>query len=153
VICVPLSLHCQTFKIRDPLEIPLVSNKQKSLFNLDLLRIVMVDKGRLMVLRKRTQEWLSGQYELPTFQMFTEDQSLNQYQTLDIELDYHYLPSFKSSITKYRINNFCLIVDSSDLKKLGIDHNKYEWLSPPFISSNLSTASFKTLKLFSIPIS
>lgn len=144
-IC-PLSSQCFAFENRQQLEYPMVdSEKEKEKpIELKLLRIIFRKNDKLLAYRKSEKEWLSGQFELPTFQLACEDKNLKQYPAIKLPEYFQLLPSFKSSITKYKIENFVLYVDQSDLRQLKINEKDYVWISS---ESNLSTASLKALKI------
>ncbi len=90
--------------------------------------------------KKNEKQWLSGQFEVPTFIIESSDKSLAQYPA--IEGDFSFLPEFKTAITKYTIINKVLWVSEEDLKKMKIDTSDYSWGH-----RNLSTASTKAIKL------
>lgn len=144
-IC-PMSLNCQALKNQKMLSIPIktVISKKES-FDLDLLRIVCVEEHKVLVYKKSKDEWLSGQHELPTFNLYCNDSKFNQYPHLNMS-ELYLLDSFKSAITKYKITNYVLNIAKKDLKNLEIDMNKYTWVDLKKTDSNLTTTSSKAIE-------
>lgn len=143
----PLSVRCQALKQGKPLSLPVKNeNKKQESFNLVLLRVIAQKNGKVLAYRKSANEWLSGQYELPTFVLESEDQALSQYPAIDFE-HHHFLPEYKTLITKYKISNKVIHVDESDLSKMNIAIENYEWKDLADESSNLSTATVKALDI------
>ena len=143
----PLSVRCQALKEGKPLSLPVKNENQKQeSFNLVLLRVIAQKNGKVLAYRKSAKEWLSGQYELPTFVLESEDQGLSQYPAIDFE-HHHFLPEYKTLITKYKISNKVIHVDEADLSKMNIRIEDYEWKDFADESSNLSTATLKALDI------
>lgn len=139
ILC-PLNKLCLSYKNNSVSEIPNISIMKKESYELVLLRIILEKNGKYLVYKKNEKEWLSGQYEVPTFLLSSEDISLIQYSSIDGDFDY--LPEFKTAITKYKITNKVLWVNEEELKAMGLDINDYF-----FESINLSTASTKAINL------
>ena len=99
-----------------------------------------------VVYKKRENEWLSGQYEIPTFVLSSEDQTLTQYPPIKF-FEHDLLPEYKTLITKYKITNKVMIVNEVEMRQLNIDVSQFE-LRRPDSKSNLSTATLKALKIF-----
>lgn len=145
ILC-PMKKNCQAYlKGIDVLELPTKhSTKSKEKFELKLLRIVCFKDNQILAYFKKEGEWLSGQWELPSLIIETNDKSLLQYERLKKKLDLENLESFKTSITKYKIEN--IIYPCSYLKAKSLfDQNRLEFLSNKEIKK-LSTASLKALK-------
>lgn len=145
----PMKNDCQAFKEKEPLAYPVekvTSGKEKEEHQLHLLRIVIIKKNKILAYKKNENEWLSGQYELPTLVISSTDKKLTQYPALKSKIDHKTLKQYKTGITKYKIINSLLEADQRSLKVLGFS-SKVEWRELDTESSNLSTASYKALKL------
>jgi A/G-specific adenine glycosylase len=136
----PLRGECIAFKNGSALEIPRVLDAKKESFELELLRVVLKEGEKFLVYKKNSKEWLSNQYEVPTFIISSADESLTQYPK--IRGEFWGLPSLKTSITKYKVINRVLWVDRTEFKRLGLDISQYE-----FGNTNLSTTSSKVIDL------
>ena len=125
----PIKNKCTVFtKGLDPLSFPLVKEKKKKFFELKLLRIVVKEGNKLYAYVKNDEQWLSGQWEIPTFVLYSEDMSLKQYPILDIEEDdeyhndYEELKMIKTAITKYKISNYIKVMDKASFNSFLKDH-------------------------------
>lgn len=137
-----MNRHCKAFKSGKPLSFPKTKPEfsSKKFFKLNLLRVIVKSDESLLVYKKSEKEWLSNQYEVPTFILGSEDQNLEQYPQIDNEhLDL--LPSFKTSITKYNIRNFILYASEDELLEI----SKKEFVWKKIEALNLSTSSLKSL--------
>lgn len=147
----PLRKDCQAFKTKKALAYPVGKEaklKVKDEHSLHLLRVIVIKKNKILAYKKSEKEWLSGQYEVPTFIISTTDKTLKQYPTLKSKLNHTELKQFKTGITKYKIINSLLLTDQKELKKLGfVGEGEWKDLNE---SSNLSTASYKALKFLSL---
>ena len=140
----PLVKSCLAFAEKTPLLYPVKEEgKKEKFFELKLLRIIVAKKEKILSYKKEKGEWLEGQFELPTFILETEDEKLKQYPR--IIWDYQELPSYKTTITKYKITNYILNLSEAQFKK-NFDFAKVLWCDPRERASNLSTASLKALK-------
>lgn len=144
----PLSTNCVAFKSKAPLAYPVDESKtktesKKEKREIHLLRVVVEKDGKYLVYKKSEKEWLAGQYEIPTFILSTNDESLKQYPRLEND-DLFNLPSFTTGITKYKITNYVLYANAEDLHQLGLSSHGYGWKKE---AENLSTASSKAIKL------
>src|SRR5204863_300673 len=86
----PLKKDCNAFAMGKPLLLPLVKLEAKAKNNeheIHLLRVVVLKKNKLLVYKKAHNEWLSGQYEMPTFIISTTDKKLKQYPYFKNELN------------------------------------------------------------------
>ena len=137
----PLQLDCVANKSNPLLfpKEPTLKSTESSSFELDLLRVIIKKENKVLAYRKSNSEWLSGQYELPTFILYSEDQKLSQYDSIQYP-EYAYLLSFKTGITKYKIQNFVLYADIGDL-----DLPKRDYKYVDIEKVNLSTTSVKAL--------
>lgn len=141
----PLSGNCAALKTGKPTDFPVkLDSKKTQSYQLTLLRVVVQKNGKVLVYKKGTKEWLGGQYEIPTFILECEDARLEQYPKISFE-DHHFLPEYKTLITKYKISNKLMYADEADLAKLNVDPSSYEWKSIADRSSNFSTATLKAL--------
>lgn len=144
-LCV-LSKQCKAFAEKKPLEYPIctVEKKASAEHELHLVRVFVVKAGKLLVYKKEEGEWLSGQYEVPTFTLKTTDKKLKQYPVVE-KIEKEFAGNYKTGITKYRIQNSVLLAKEADLKKLKFAR-KLEWKVIDAADSNLSTATIKGLK-------
>jgi len=148
----PLRESCLSFKHNNPLLFPILSEtsteKKEASHELHLLRIIVVNKKKLLVYKKSSSEWLSGQYEPPTFAVSTTDKKFNQYPKLH-NMDFKSLCSFKTGITKYKIKNDVVVLKEKDFKKFSFPKN-LEWRLLDSEESNFSTATLKALREINI---
>ncbi|MGB0455241.1 MAG: hypothetical protein ACPGJV_16150 [Bacteriovoracaceae bacterium] len=103
----PMMKKCKAFKNKK-VESYLVAQKKKvnKSYLLKLLRVLYIKNQKIALIQKNEKEWLSGQYELPTFSLESEDLNLKQYPEIkaaDKKTDE--LFTLKSAITKYKIEN------------------------------------------------
>ncbi|MDA8793020.1 hypothetical protein N9N67_07230 [Bacteriovoracaceae bacterium] len=117
-----LKKQCLSFQKQDFLIEQVKENKISKFFILDLLRVVHFNpqKNKILAKQKNDKEWLSGQFELPTFIVESEDKKLQQYKNLSaIKLkQIKNLFKLKSGITKYKISNqVALTKIENDIKK------------------------------------
>ena len=136
----PMSSVCKSYKNKTVDSIPNVEIKEKVKFTITLLRVLIKKDDSYLVYKKSNKEWLSGQFEAPTFIIETNDESLKQYRYIEGEFDF--LPEFKTAITKYTIINKVLWCNESEFKKLGLKLEEYVWGN-----INLSTATSKAINL------
>lgn len=143
-----LKAECVALKKGKPLEYPVSSvvAKVSQEHELELLRVFVVKKGKLLVYRKDDSEWLSGQYEVPTFIVKSTDEKLKQYQKLKGSSP-EVVGSFKTGITKYKIHNSVIVTDEKVLKKLGFSR-EVVWKEIAAKDANFSTATTKGLVKF-----
>jgi A/G-specific adenine glycosylase len=146
----PLKESCLSFKHGNPLNFPMISEREKKEISHDLhlLRIMVIQKRKLLVYKKSSSEWLSGQYEPPTFTISTTDKKFNQYPQLH-NMDFKSVCSFKTGITKYKIKNDVIVLKEKDFKKLTFPKN-LEWRLLDSEESNFSTATLKALREINI---
>jgi A/G-specific adenine glycosylase len=139
---------CIAFKKGKPLEFPVSTLEVKPTqeHELHLLRVYVIKEGKLLVYKKEDHEWLAGQYEVPTFITHTTDKKLKQYELLNANLP-EVSGSFKTGITKYKIDNAVVIADELLFKKLKFTR-KVEWKEMKAEASNFSTATLKGLKKY-----
>jgi A/G-specific adenine glycosylase len=144
----PLNKDCVAYQEGMPLKYPIGKNiiKKPSIeHEIHLLRLIIIKNDKILVYKKSEKEWLSGQYEVPTLIISSTDKKLNQYPRLKSEIEFSG-KNFKSGITKYTISNLVVKIQQKNLEKLGF-HLKTEWRELDE-NANLSTASYKAIKLF-----
>lgn len=153
----PLKSNCVAYKNKKPLSYPeevLIDKKksvQKKYFELDLLRIVVLKKDQVLGYYKSESQWLSGQVEIPTFVLRSEDVSLNQYPFIRKEFKHKIEKNIKTAITKYKIKNYIISMSYSEFDKFlktykaqtNIKDYKYFILSGR--ETNYSTTTLKVL--------
>lgn len=146
-IC-PLKKNCHAFKSGTPLEFPFSEGEKKKASEhlLHLLRVVVRKNNKILAYKKTEQEWLSGQFEIPTFILSTTDKKLSQYPLIEKNVDSGI--NFSTAITKYKIKNTVLEIEEREFKKLSFPH-KVLWLDLDDEKSNLTTATIKALKAIS----
>lgn len=144
----PLKKKCKACLEGNPLLYP-IENKieKKATLSLKLLRVVVKEKSKYLFYQKEANEWLSGQWELPTFVIDSEDEKFSQYPRLTIKRKYNPKNQFKTGITKYSIENYFMELSLDEFKMLTKNVSKQYVFKTPGESMNLSTASIKCLKL------
>lgn len=144
-IC-PLNKKCYAYnEVGSPLELPKVVEKKKEKHVLKLLRIFVETKQGTLGYVKKSNEWLSGQVEVPTFILETTDKKLAQYPK--ISFDISGIKALKTGITKYTIENYKLVLKMKDFDKLLKDQkldNVYSYFERE--KDHFSTASKKLMK-------
>lgn len=143
----PLRKECVALKKGEALKYPVVkaeAPKKKQDHELHLLRVYVMKGKKLLVYKKEEKEWLSGQFEVPTFILKTTDKTLKQYPHLTSENDLPIKASFKSGITKYAITNSIVLLNEKAFKKLSFARS-LEWREVDHDQANLSTATSKGL--------
>lgn len=142
----PLNSICVARKKGNPYDYPFKRDevKKDKPLKLELLRVLVVEKGNLLGYQKAKGEWLEGQFECPTFIVKSDDKKLSQYPILNYIEDKK-LTSYKTAITKYNITNKVLILKASEAKKLNfLKDKKFKYLSMEDVT--WSTATLKALK-------
>jgi A/G-specific adenine glycosylase len=146
MIC-PLASGCKAKKSGNPLAYPVEGEKKatEDLF-IKVLRVVVTEKKKILVYQKGAKEWLSGQWELPTFILETNDESLKQYPFLKMKKSFEDLPMIKTGITKYNIYNHIIEVSLSEFEKMTKKIEVDFVLKTNDEKLNASTATQKVLK-------
>jgi len=145
-IC-PLASVCVANKSNAALSFPVegIKREKNDLF-IKLLRVVVQEKKKILFYQKAEDEWLSGQWELPTFILETNDEKLKQYPRLKLKKSFKDSLIIKGAITKYSIENFVVSMSMSEFEKLAAKmHCSYEFKTYNE-QLNLSTTSIKALK-------
>lgn len=145
----PLKKDCQAFSIGKPLNYPSVKAETKIKAKADeheihLLRVVVLKKDKMLVYKKSSNEWLAGQFEMPTFILSTTDKTLKQYPRLDKLTSEKFSFSFVTGITKYKIKNTVVILSEKEFKTFKFS-SPVEWRSVTAEDSNLSTSTLKAM--------
>ncbi len=135
----PIKTGCVARKNDNPLSIPKIIKKKDENFELILLRVISKKGKKLLAYKKDKSEWLSDQWEVPTFVLKTNDKSLKQYPKAPFK-KYKEIGIFKSAITKYKIQN--IVVEVEDIDRF-VD-TRFRYIDSS--KSHLSTATKKALK-------
>ena len=144
----PVAKFCFAFNHNKIEKLPVrkESKKVKDNFELSLLRVLVKKDNLILSYKKNEDEWLAGQYELPTFILDTNDKNLSQYPKWSKKLDLKKLPSYRSLITKYKITNYVLIVRENEFKKNNL-LKRCEYVSVKDKKKVFSTSVDKSLKV------
>jgi A/G-specific adenine glycosylase len=140
----PLRSKCNAFAAGTPLKYPYGQTglKEQKDHEVRLLRIYIRRGDEILVYKKRESEWLTGQYEVPTFILSSTDKALSQYPGLNRQIDP--LFSFRSGITKYKITNDVVTLSLREFKKIPFS-GPTEWRKIDSDYANFSTATIKGL--------
>jgi A/G-specific adenine glycosylase len=142
----PLKNDCLSFSKGNPLSIPTQKAETKKKIvdhELHLLRVFVEKKDKILVYEKNKDEWLEGQFEVPTFILDSTDKSIKQYPKTNHSFEGLFI--FKTGITKYKIKNVVVKISENEFKKQ-FPSFKGEWRSIHDPDSNLSTATLKAIK-------
>lgn len=105
----PMQKSCLAYKQDVVFQYPqdnMPKARSKKLIPITLIRYVVRKDNKILFYKKSEKQWLSDQYELPTFVQCCEDGPLGQYPQYPLEREIGTkLKEFKSSITQYKINN------------------------------------------------
>ena len=146
----PLKSDCVAFKSGEPLNFPVEGAKAiKEDLYIKLLRVVVAgEKKKFLFYKKAESEWLAGQWELPTFILETNDETLVQYPRLKTKKTFKDTQIIKGGITKYSIENHIVKMSMDEFKKLaGKSHCSHQYQFKTYDEQlNLSTSSIKALK-------
>lgn len=141
----PLKKDCEVFRTGKPLSLPVskeVSKKSQE-HEIELLRVYIQKGKKILVYKKDQNEWLAGQYEVPTFILKTTDKKLSQYPQFNYKGEYS--ATFKTGITKYKIQNNVVLMNEKEFKKFKFSR-PVEWKDVGSHDSNFTTATIKGLK-------
>ncbi len=143
-IC-PMRTICIAYQSKKPLSYPEEPvNKIKKYFDLNLIRFVNIKNGKVLGYIKDDDEWLSGQVELPTFVMSTNDDTFSGYPKLKTNIESNV--SLKTSITKYKINNYIVETNKTKIP----NHKKYQYFELDINNVNFATTTLKVLKKINV---
>jgi A/G-specific adenine glycosylase len=155
----PLNKTCAVYTSgKNPLEVPVVNSaqKQKESFELSLLRVVVKQRGKILGQIKTEDEWLSGQIEIPTFILKSQDKKLKQYPSLKLKLaDYKDLPLIKTAITKYKIQNYIMVLDNKEFQlliKASSGNLSYKYFNFNGRDHHFSTTTLKTFQKIGLEV-
>ncbi len=142
----PLKKNCEAYRTGEPTQFPIEGSEKKKAqeHELTLLRAFVVKKGKLLVYEKIEGEWLSGQFEVPTFIITSTDAKLSQYPKVKGKISGK-ATILKTGITKYKISNQLIVTDENQISKWGFSR-KLIWKDLHKAESNLSTTTLKGLK-------
>jgi A/G-specific adenine glycosylase len=150
-IC-PLKSSCQSLKQKiNPLTIPITSieKAKKESFELELLRVVVFTRGKVLASVRQEGLWLSGQIEIPTFIINSQDTKLKQYPKIKVKKALvSDLPSIKTAITKYKITNKILLLSRKEFQELMTEwgiQDEYKYYLFDGQKHHFSTTTLKTL--------
>jgi A/G-specific adenine glycosylase len=145
-IC-PMNDVCLSYKQGNPLQYPIGGDAPKiaNSHELKLLRIVVKKGQKLAVYLKDEKEWLSGQYEIPTFIIRSDDKNLKQYPRILKKIPYEGLAKVKTGITKYSIENYILEMNEGEFAQLNFPR-AIVWKTLKIENENYSTTTIKCLK-------
>lgn len=147
----PLRENCVAFRQGTPLAYPKEERKKvKEDFYLKLLRVVVKKNNEILFYQKQENEWLSGQWELPSFIIETNDKCLEQYPKLKMKKAHFLGKTFKTSITKYKIENFIYEMSENDFMEMVLDNDVHYQFYPLSKNLNASTASLKAMKILAL---
>ena len=142
----PLRKDCYALKNSVVADLPYQKEKKNDTKNLELhiVRFIVRKNNQVLAYRKSSSEWLSNQYEVPSFTLYCEESSFKQYPAITGDY-FYYLQSFKSSITCYKIKNYVIEMSEQEFKSLGRNEQQFEYHE--ILNGNLSTASSKAINL------
>jgi A/G-specific adenine glycosylase len=138
----PLKPSCKSKD--NPLARPVVKNKQRISHDLSLLRVLIIEDNKLWCYQKSANEWLSSQWECPTF-VIKGSEPIQQYPILTLSVNHKNLQFFKTNITKYKITNYILSLTIEDFKTLFLWERELHKLA--IANNNFSTATQKAINL------
>jgi A/G-specific adenine glycosylase len=144
----PMSDDCFSFNSGDPLRFPkeLAKKINSKNFELTLARIIVKKNGKVLGYKKDAKQWLSGQFEIPTFIISSEDKKLTQYPVLSAKPSlFKDATSYKTSITKYKITNLVIAISEKEFLK-NFSKDSFIYKGSDLEKSNFSTASIKAMK-------
>ena len=143
----PLKKDCHAHKTGTELLFPRAEAGEKADdFFIKLLRVVVKEKKQFLFYQKAENEWLSGQWELPTFILDTNDEKLKQYPRIKTRKQFKEAKILKSGITKYAIENLIVEMELVEFEKISAKSNCHYQFKAVTEKLNLSTASIKALK-------
>lgn len=141
----PLKNNCQSYQYGTVDKFPVVVDKKKESFELNLVRFVVKKGKKILAYKKAKSEWLSGQLEIPTFILNTNDPKLKQYPKLERDLELKGRKKFKTGITKYKITNYIYEVELKEFERIVGSREEYNFVENNSKTENFSTATLKTI--------
>jgi A/G-specific adenine glycosylase len=139
----PVNKGCVAYKNRTQLKFPISSKTKKEVFEIEVVRFLIVKEKKYLAYLKNEKEWLHGQWELPTFILKSSDKKLVQYPILTSKIDTNACKKFKTTITKYKITNWIFPISLKEFQKISKDP-KY-FFRELNDKSNFSTTTMKCL--------
>jgi adenine-specific DNA glycosylase len=133
-------------------QIPLPKEKKKKdvFHRVDLYRVVYIKGDKLLVIKRGKDQWLSGQFEVPT--LFKYSSTLPSMNTKKLETEYFRLqqsyPSssqYKTGITQYRFTNKVIAISNKSEIPKEVDMKNVEWVAIDK-NSNFTRATLKALE-------
>lgn len=146
MIC-PLNENCKAYKTRTIIFKKEKKEKTKPL-NLKLLRVLIRKKDSILVYKKNKGEWLEGQYETPTFILESEDIKLKQYDVAP-KIKITKAKIFKTTITKYDIENVVIEMEEHEFFKLIKNSRDYHFRKLDLKGDNFATSVQKLMRTIS----
>lgn len=143
----PVSKSCLALKKGSPLKYPKADKKVEKYYELNLLRVIVKSGRKILGSSKKENQWLSGQIEIPTYVISSEDKKLKQYPFLETEITLESKP-FQTSITKYKIKNHVIKMSQKKFKEEFKDFDNYKFVSDDHLKTNFSTATLKSFAHF-----
>ncbi|MDD0854399.1 hypothetical protein HBN50_14905 [Halobacteriovorax sp. GB3] len=143
----PMNKKCLAKESGEPLSYPIQEEKKQKFFELELLRVVVKKRNKILGYVKSDDQWLSGQIELPTFILKSEDKKISQYPILKKKINVDKLKKYKTTITKYKIVNYIYEIDQDEFDKKFSNLLDVQLFNNDSEKTNLSTASIKALSL------
>ena len=141
----PLSKGCQARVKKRPLAYGRPQKLSTPALSLELLRVVIRQKKGVLAYPKQKGEWLTGQWELPTFVLHSDDPKLAQYPTLKTKISREGLPQLTTSITRYRIQNHILVCTLKQFQKDFPSGGPWQFYPPDTRPCLLSGTTLKIL--------
>jgi A/G-specific adenine glycosylase len=138
---------CLGYKSGSPLAYPRTQQTREQKFRLDLLRVIVKKRDKVLVRKRHPGEWLAGQWELPTFVIKCENSNFYQYPRLEKEISYKKALEFKSTITKYKINNYVKEMEPEQFYEIVDDRGEYQFIVLSEEETNFTTATLKGLRM------
>lgn len=145
LIC-PMKSNCVATK-KNPLEFPepMKAKGTTKYYDLHLARFVVIHRNKVLGVIKDEDKWLSGQVEIPTFIINSEDKDLDQYPRLRKTKIATADGVIKSSITKYRISNSFWVVSKAEFEAISGTSKGYKYFMLDRQNGNFSTTTLKIL--------
>ena len=146
ILC-PLKESCVAFQSGEPMKFPVSEEgkiKKEDLF-IKVIRVVVKEENKILFYQKNSEEWLSGQWELPTFIIETNDEKLKQYPRVKMKKAFSNAKMIKTGITKYTIENYIVEMSYLEFQKLAKKETIEYMFKVASAKFNLSTTSIKVL--------
>jgi A/G-specific adenine glycosylase len=112
----PVRQNCKAYQHGMIGTCPSYPQSKQEKHDLKLLRVVVRKGDKVLAYQKPKDLWLAGQWELPTFTLSSSDQKLKQYPAINKSCGKQ-MVAFKSTITKYKIENTVVEMTESEFLK------------------------------------